>query len=163
MSETMILSFAKPDKTRSTEQHNRRFSSDCGVEGAYVSNMSQDDKERWKAKVTGTRDRVHRIELRKEVGYVNMLIVVNGTMSGHKPRPRARNQTWEWASEIEAKPHHIRISANGTINLSPMIWDELNLALEEARAVLARLDLDEETAKATMKVVRTGDHPLEDR
>lgn len=46
----MLLDFNKPKKVRSTASHNEMFSSDSGVAGTYVANMSEEDKNRWKGK-----------------------------------------------------------------------------------------------------------------
>lgn len=154
----MILSFAKPKKASSTEEHNRAHSSDCGVEGTYVPNMSQADKERWKAKVTGTRDRVHRLELRKQVGHVNMLIVVNGAMPGWVP---VKEDAWrERRENKDHTPHMVKLSANGTLAFPPEIWAEAKAAVDEAYAVLSLL-VNPVSEKPAMKTIRAGDHPLE--
>ena len=51
-----LLCFDKPKKVRSTEEHNKTYMSDSGIAGTYVPNMSEEDKNKWKAKhiiVTG--------------------------------------------------------------------------------------------------------------
>lgn len=45
-----ILDFSKPEKIRSTADHNKRYTSDSGVDGTYVPNMSEADMHKWKAK-----------------------------------------------------------------------------------------------------------------
>ena len=66
----MILSFKKPKKTLSTEEHNENYSSDCGIAGTYVSNMSKEDKQRFKAKHIKGAD--ERVEIRVQTGGVNV-------------------------------------------------------------------------------------------
>ena len=58
-----LLTWDKPNKARTTEDHNREYQSDSGVDGTYVPNMSDEDKFRWKAKRIGGKDL--RIEIRK--------------------------------------------------------------------------------------------------
>lgn len=70
----MILSLEKPKKIRSTETHNSMHSSDSGVAGTYAPNMSRADMERWKGKLISGEDR--RVEIRKSVGGVQVLIIV---------------------------------------------------------------------------------------
>jgi hypothetical protein len=60
-----VLSWDKPKKARSTAEHNARNSSDTGVDGTYVPNMSEKDRLRWKAKLVTGQD--PRIEIRKTV------------------------------------------------------------------------------------------------
>ena len=61
-----LLSFDKPKKVRSAEEHNKMFSSDSGIAGTYVPNMSKEDQLKWKAKHIKGDD--ERIEIRKEFG-----------------------------------------------------------------------------------------------
>lgn len=60
---TMILSWEKPKKARSTEAHNEAHQSDTGIPGTYVPNMSDADQEAWKARKIGGEH--PRVEIRK--------------------------------------------------------------------------------------------------
>lgn len=79
MKET-ILCWDKPKKARTTEEHNKKYSSDSGVDGTYVPNMSEKDMLKWKAKHIKGDDT--RVEIRKTAvndkrgNYSQMLIVV---------------------------------------------------------------------------------------
>jgi hypothetical protein len=106
----MLLSFDKPKKLRPTEQHNSNFSSDSGIAGTYVPNMSQKDMERWKAKHISRGDDP-RVEIRKTVGGTQLLMVV---------RP---DKT-------------VRLSMNGPATMSAKILAEFNTAAQEAFSVL---------------------------
>lgn len=101
----MILSFEKPKKIRTTEQHNSTFSSDSGVAGTYVPNMSDADREKWKAKHIKGDD--ERVEIRKTIGGTQLLIVVYKNAKYHK-------EGWR------TQPIHneIQVSANGKIQMS---------------------------------------------
>jgi hypothetical protein len=61
----MILQFDKPKKLRATTAHNAMHSSDTGIPGTYVPNMSKKNREAWKAKIIGGAD--PRVEIRKTV------------------------------------------------------------------------------------------------
>jgi hypothetical protein len=70
----MLLSFEQPKKIRPTKEHNEMYSSDSGVAGTYVPNMSDEDRKRWKGKHIKGED--ERIEIRKSLSGVQLLIVV---------------------------------------------------------------------------------------
>lgn len=79
-----ILYWDKVKKALPTAEHNARNSSDCGVPGTFVPNMSEKDRYRWKATVI--RGKNPRVEIRKAVSgkspvdgsgtYAQILIVV---------------------------------------------------------------------------------------
>ena len=47
----MRINWDKPKKARSTSAHNQMNSSDSGVAGTYVPNMSDEDRHSWKGKL----------------------------------------------------------------------------------------------------------------
>jgi hypothetical protein len=79
-----ILNWNIPKKARPTKEHQERHSSDCGVPGTYVPNMSDEDKKAWKAKKIGGKR--PRVDIRKTTKgpslsdgkptYAQMIIVV---------------------------------------------------------------------------------------
>ena len=145
----MILSFKKLKKVTPTEEHNRNYSSDCGVPGTYVPNMSGEDRVRWKAKLVGQRSKNYQIEIRTEEPGANLLVIVNGESRVHSfPR----------SSRAGQKPHEVRISTNGPLTFPPELWGKLNQAVFEARAVLAHLD-NPETRQEALGALRVGDFP----
>jgi len=107
-----ILSFDKPKKLCSTEQHNEDHQSDSGIAGTYVSNMSEADKLAWKAKhIKGADPRVEiRKTLSSEQGYAQVLLMVR--TSG------------------------VVMSANGRMVFSIRDWHDLQHAVVEAAEVL---------------------------
>jgi hypothetical protein len=122
----MILYFNKPEKVRSTEEHNKKYMSNSGVAGTYVPNMSQEDAERWKAKYFGAKDR--RIEIRKTIGFsktesyphvswAQTLIVVREATKNSVP--------------------HVTISGNGKMAFSKDDWQEFEQVIEEAKMILS--------------------------
>ena len=155
-----ILSFAKPKKARSTDAHNKMNSSDCGVEGTYVSNMSQEDKKKWKAKVVGSRSGNHQIEIRSEQSGSNIVVVVNGEMATAPQYKTRGRDPYQYQYKVHGvEPHQMKISANGPMYFTPDTWLDLQQAIREARQVLVLLD-EPTTRDLTLKAIKAGKHPL---
>jgi len=109
-----IINWDKPKKILSTEEHNNYYSSDSGVAGTYVSNMSDEDKMKWKGKKFIKTD-MPRIELRKTfmtTGYAQVLVIV----SMNEPR--------------------FTISTNGKIQMSYGEMEEFKAVIDEAYQIL---------------------------
>lgn len=141
-----ILDFEKPKKVRSTEEHNDLFSSDSGVAGTFIPNMSKEDRYKWKAKhITGNDERV---EIRKTLGGSQVLIIVYKN-SYHPPYPeypttkysdsayhvnltKYKEKTKEWYKRHE----NIKLSTNGKIDMSLNDYYELGLVIQEAFDVM---------------------------
>lgn len=85
-----ILCWDKPEKIMTKEQYKNSYIADGAPPGVYASNMSDENKLKWKAKyISGANERV---EIRKTtVNGVQMVIIV-----------------WEAGD--------MKLSANGTIN-----------------------------------------------
>jgi len=122
-----ILSFDKPKKVLTTEKHNERYSSDSGIAGTYVPNMSKDDMLKWKAKYIKGDD--ERIEIRKTIEGIQLLIVVY---------KKAHPVKWNYNKQDEWRKRHqdINISMNGKLDMtSDEYWDMLE-AINEAIEIL---------------------------
>ena len=105
-----LLDFTKPQKKRSTEDHNKRYSSDSGIPGTYVPNMSDDDMYKWKAKhIKGDNE---RIEIRKTFKGTQVLIIV------HKNKDE------------------VKMSMNGSTHMTYTDWENMKLAVYEAKEIL---------------------------
>jgi hypothetical protein len=142
-----LLSFDKPKKARSTEEHNKMFSSDCGVAGTYVPNMSKEDELKWKAKhIKGDEERV---EIRKEFGGANLVIIVykNPYNPPFPDSPSMKKyNTPEYEKEYKRyqeglkeyykKHNQIKISSNGSMDITWEDWWELQDAVKEAFEIL---------------------------
>lgn len=101
-----LLNFDIPKKILTTEKHNNKYQSDCGVSGTYVSNMSVEDMVRWKCKhIKGDNERV---ELRKSFCPTNLVIIVY-------------------------KNKEIKMSMNGKLETSFDEFLEINEIVTEAR------------------------------
>lgn len=139
----MILSFDTPKKTRSTEEHNKAHTSDSGIPGTYVPNMSNTDAERWKAKhIKGDNE---RIEIRKSFPMAQIVIVVRK----HPPLPYPEYGTdyKKWSPEDDERvevlrvkwneaKNNIKVSMNGSLWLSFQDYREMEQAIAEACGIL---------------------------
>lgn len=74
----MILCWDKPKKVMTAKQREDTYSSDCGVPGTFVPNMSDDDRGRWKAKLVGHKAGHPQVEIRKD----SFVVVV--ALTGYK-------------------------------------------------------------------------------
>lgn len=129
-----MINWDTPKKIRSTEDHNRVNSSDCGVPGTYVPNMSMDDQRAWKGKHINKGKVGERIELRKTFdtcgNYAQVLVVLsdegfdkNGSGVGF-PTGKERG--------------NIKISANGKLEMTYDEWDELKDVISVAKSVMGQ-------------------------
>ena len=119
----------KPKKIRSTEAHNAAASSDCGVPGTYVPNMSWEDRGKWKGKVCHTTTSP-QVEIRKD----SFVIVVGLDGYNYKSYRRIPAQF-----QASTKGLNMHIASAGPIRLTFKQWDEFKAVVDEAREVLAEL------------------------
>lgn len=115
-----LLNFDVPKKVRSSKEHAAEFSSDTGIPGTYVPNMSKADLLTWKAKKIGGED--PRIEIRK---------TVDGKEHGH------RRLSYAQVLLIVRPDGSVVMSANGRMvfDADPYgtnEWNELHQAVAEA-------------------------------
>lgn len=129
-----IICWDKPKKIRSTEKHCSEYSSDCGVPGTYVPNMSEDDRKKWKGKITQTTSSP-QVELRKD----SFVVIVGLDGYTYKGYHRVPEKTYERST----KGLNVHIASAGPIQLSFKGWEEFKAAVEEARTFL----LDKQTEK----------------
>jgi hypothetical protein len=115
-----ILSFDKPKKVLTDEQW-QKISADGAPAGVYTPNMTDEDKQRWKAKLIKGKDA--RIEIRKcFMGlsyYAQVCIVVY------------KNSSEDFADVV--------ISTNGKIGASFSQIEEMHSAINEAKTILNNL------------------------
>ena len=134
-----LLDFTKPKRIRSTNEHNKKYQSDSGVAGTYVPNMSEENDKRWKAKhITG---KYERIEIRKNMGGANVVIVVNKKSPVPVPTYRLDGKYDHEAYKENRKEYkmlrnNIKISANGRIWLSFEQMSEIQCVINEATIIL---------------------------
>lgn len=134
-----ILSFDKPKKIRSTEEHNKKFSSDSGIAGTYVPNMSKEDRLKWKAKHIKGDD--ERIEIRKELGGANVCVIVykkeyDPSYPDFSYFDSCRKEYDDQMNEWHKRHHNIKFSTNGKIDMTWNDWWDLQEAVKEALEIL---------------------------
>lgn len=111
MIKTSRINWEKPKQARSTEEHNAIHSSDSGIGGTYVPNMSDKDAYAWKGKIINRGKPDARVELRKTFSgggnLAQVLIIL--TKDGMK------------------------ISTNGAIQMMFDDWNILRCVVDEAQ------------------------------
>ncbi len=123
----MILSFEKPRKIRSANDHNEMHTSDSGISGTYVPNMSIEDQQNFKAKyISGD---LERIEIRVTIGGVNCNIFVFNDI--YQPKYISQNRN-KWINRHK----NIKFSINGKMDVTFDEWDKINGAIKEAIDIL---------------------------
>lgn len=121
-----LIDFNIPKKIRSTEEHNKKYSSDSGVAGTYVPNMSVTDMNKWKGKHIKGND--ERIEVRKTINGTQLLIVI---FKNQRFTPWEVNRD-EWRNNHK----EIRLSMNGKAELTFSDFEELKEVVSEAKTIL---------------------------
>ena len=120
-----ILVWDKPDKVNSTQAWEQQHVFDGGPPGGYVPNMSDEDAEKWRAKLVGHRSGHPQVEIRKTAGSQILLIVSLG--DGYKYKSCTPENT---------KGVNVHLSLNGAIQFTFAEMQELNQAVNEAREYL---------------------------
>lgn len=112
-----ILSFEKPKKVMTDKQY-ASITADGAPPGVYTPNMSEEDKERWKAKLIKGKDA--RVEIRKTfqgLGYYAQVCIIV-----------YKDTAEEFADVV--------VSTNGKIGASFQEMEEMNAAINEAKEIL---------------------------
>ena len=128
----MILDFTPPKKILSSDEHNKQYMSDCGVRGTYVSNMSEEDMNRWKAKHINKGKPDARIELRKTFNGAELLIIV--ALDGWN----YKNETIEGDKygHYKTKGLNVRMSTNGPLMMTFSEFYDIEMVVNEAGDIL---------------------------
>ena len=130
-----ILSWDTPAKARSSKEHTTMYSSDSGVPGTYVPNMDEADMAKWKAKLVGARSDHPRVEIRKSIGGVQLLVIVCAD-----PAPYPVSGDWKavdvWRRSGTAC--NVSMSMNGTLRMGFGDWAEFDQAISEAHQALVK-------------------------
>lgn len=129
-----ILNWDKPAKLKNADTHNKKHSSDSGVAGTYVPNMSKEDMNKWKAKYIKGAD--ERIEIRKSILGTQLLIVVKKEGGFIDKYRKFGNVT-------------VKMSMNGPLFMSDDILTELQLAVSEAKEILTDVVIEKAKSEYT--------------
>lgn len=145
----MLLNFEAPKKMRDAESHNKMNSSDSGIDGTYVPNMSDEDNERWKSKYV--KGKHERIESRKNFSGVNLVVIVyraeyknvleypkyvSHFNSNIEKLEEYRQEREKWLVESKNVHSEVKISMNGTLHISTAEWNEINQIINESKEYL---------------------------
>jgi hypothetical protein len=129
-----ILSWDKPKQKQSVEEwKNQSF--DGGPAGGYLPNMSDDDMNKWKAKLIGKTTSSPQVEIRKTIKGTQLLVIVNlggGYKYGSHDRVPDR-----WGRSTQGI--NIHMSMNGAAQMTFQEMEELQQAIGEAKAYLENL------------------------
>ena len=126
-----LIMWDAPKKLVSTQEHNEKYSSDCEVPGTFVPNMSREDRETWKGKLTTHKDGSKQIELRKSFNSVQMLIIVADDGYNYK---HCKREADRWGRSTMGLNMHV--SLNGGLQLTFDQWQEITEVVKEARELL---------------------------
>lgn len=110
-----VLRWDKPERAMPVEEW-AAYQPDDGPPGAWVPNMSDEDRRSWKAKLKGQRSEMLSVEIRVSVqsdqhNLAQVLIVVQ-------------------------ESGFVVTSQNGKAAWTPAAWEQLSLAVAEARAAM---------------------------
>ena len=124
---TSLISWEKPKKTRTKEEHNAYYQSDSEVPGTYVSNISNDDMKKWKGKIVGMRLGHPQIEIRR---YPFVMILSNG---GYKHK--------KFYTRESTRDFVFHLSTSGAIQFTQEELEEFMQVIEEAKEKLRELNI----------------------
>lgn len=118
-----VLDWNKPKKLRPQAEHNRTYVADGAPDGAYVPNMSDEDKLKWKAIYHGGSD--PRVEIRKSFYHHN-----------DKPYPNHIGYSAQALIVVRVNANSdeptVLISANGKMGMTLTEAMDLPKAIREA-------------------------------
>lgn len=162
-SHKQVLFFGEIAKIMTSKEYANSYSADGAPPGVYAGNMSQQDKERWKGKIVGTKDCEDlRVEIRTTCLGANLVAIV--TSKGAKP-PMTDSQYIKPNRYIDRVPGTTKISTNGPLVLDKEGLRDLNRAIQEAQDVLEVLEGirgDSKAVRAYVKDAKTNGWPLRD-
>lgn len=135
-----LLMWDAPKKVRTAAENREHYGFEDGPDGGYIPNMSDEDAQRWKAKITGQKRGTPQVEIRKTLGGTQVTIVVTlrggYTYKNYVPMPPVSN----WTRSHYTDDKHIHIAANGPMQLTHEQFAELGQAVAEAKARLEEIE-----------------------
>jgi hypothetical protein len=124
-----VLDWNKPERAMPVEQW-QAISADGAPPGVWTPNMSDQDRERWKAKLVGVRKGEPQVEIRKSTPGGQMVIIVGlraYTFKHYSPDARGYANT---------QGKNLHISHSGPAIMTFADFEQLAQAVAEARQVL---------------------------
>ena len=123
----MLLDFEKPKKVEND------YSFEDGPPGGYMPQMSDEDADKWKGKRVNKGKENDRIEIRKTLRGVQLLVIVAN--DGWDYKHEKRNPK-EYSGYSSTKGLNVRMSMNGGLQMTFQDWDELNQVVNEAKFLI---------------------------
>jgi hypothetical protein len=120
----MPLMWDKPARKMPVETW-KNISADDAPPGVYIPNMSDEDADKFRGKLCGTKSGKPRVEIRTSRGGSQLLCQVSLVGISDNEWEERRGEKW-----------NVRISSNGPVKLSFDDWNELNQCIAEAKAKL---------------------------
>ena len=117
-----LINWVKPKRKSDPKSHVEDHVFDGGPPGAYVPNMSDDDKYSWKGKLVGTRSGNPHVEIR----YYPFVIIVS-LGGGYK---------YNYYKPEKTKGVNVHVGTSGAIQMTFEKFDEMVEVVKEAREKL---------------------------
>jgi hypothetical protein len=135
-----VLMWDAPKKARTPAQQRDHYSFEDGPIGGYDPNMSDDDKLRWKAKITGQKRGTLQVEIRKSMGgtQVTIIVCLRGGYTYKTYGPMPPNSHWPRSAFTDDV--HIHMATNGPLQMTFDDFAELHQAVAEAKAKLEQIE-----------------------
>lgn len=137
-----ILSWDKPAKARSHDDHVANTSADGAPPGCYVPNMSREDAMKWKAKVVGAKVGFPQVEIRRD-GVVIVLSLRGYKYKQYDLRLSEENikkwKSYGWYSKSE-EPTLVHIATSGPMQFTMQELNEFQQAIAEGIEHLKALE-----------------------
>jgi len=127
-----LLSWEKPKKLRDSEEHAADHSADGAPPGAYVPNMSDEDRMKWKAKLVGHKAGFPQVEIRRD----GCVIIVSSRGYKYKHYDTRDVKSWEKKKPSHRAGNVVHIACSGPLSMTMAEYGEMVQAVEEAKAKL---------------------------
>lgn len=130
-----VLVWEKPKKLRDSKEHADSYSADGAPPGAYVPNMSAEDRLKWKAKLVGHKTGYPQVEIRRD----GCVIIVSTRGYKYKHYDTRDIRQWKKASKPAEDVKLIHIACSGPMYLTEREYAEMLEAVREAKAKLEEI------------------------
>lgn len=125
-----ILMWDKPKKTKSVKEWKDDYGFDGGPDGGYQSNMSENDKLAWKAKVTGTKLGAPQVEIRKTFATGSQVVIIVNLGQGYNYKYyRSSNPDLDHISTYQ---EYIKMIAEKNHKKYPSLFPTIEVATNDA-------------------------------
>ena len=127
----MILFWDKPKPIMSKEER-MDISADSAPPGVYVSNMSDEDRRKWKAKLVGHKSGHPQVEIRKD-----STVIIVSLHGGYRYKYYGPDKV----GTGDTNGINLHIASAGPMQLTFEEFEEMKLAVEEAKEALRKTEV----------------------